>query len=66
MTISPAPYNFNPKPGSDAFARRVKWLLLDGYGVDDIAIKLGCNPAGVRIQVSAFRTAGKLAEWWKK
>lgn len=43
------------------FTRRVMAYLRDGYGVEDIAIMLGCNVAHVRAEVEILRDEGNLA-----
>ena len=53
-----------PKPCSRTWVDRVASLLRDGYGVEDIAIKLQCEPRQVRTQVSLLRGAGLLRKWW--
>lgn len=53
-----------PKPRSRAWVERVGALLRDGYGVEDIAIKLACEARQVRTQIALFRGAGLLRKWW--
>lgn len=40
--------------------------MRDGYGAEDIALRLACHPAVIRREVAALRASGKLAcsEWW--
>jgi len=54
------------KVGSRAWVDRIGALLRDGYGVEDIAIKLACGPHQVRTQVALFRGKGFLKKWWGK
>ncbi|MGL6208922.1 MAG: hypothetical protein ACRC14_03725, partial [Paracoccaceae bacterium] len=56
--------HYLPKPGSLAFTDRVGSWLRDGYGVEDIALKLECSPSDVRKQVALFRGAGLLKKWF--
>lgn len=39
---------------------RVKALIRDGYGVEDIAVKLACDVACVRTEVAILRDMGEL------
>ena len=55
---------YTPKPKSRAWVDRMGALLRDGFGVDDIAIKLQCEARQVRTQVSLFRGDGLLRKWW--
>lgn len=43
-----------------AFVRTTKDLLLQGYGVEDIAIRIGCAVDEVRRLVKALRATGEL------
>lgn len=38
--------------------------LLDGFGVEDIAVWLSCTPGAVRKYVSALRKSGRFQQWW--
>ncbi|MGC0225168.1 hypothetical protein [Pseudooceanicola nitratireducens] len=40
--------------------RRVKILLKDGFGVEDIALKTGCTFDTVRSEVAILRASGSL------
>jgi hypothetical protein len=40
---------------------RVRGLLRDGYGVEDIAVRLKCDVADVRAEVAILRADGQLA-----
>jgi hypothetical protein len=62
----PAPYTHIPKPGSPGWVNRVGALLRDGYGADDISIRLACDAALVRKQITLFREAEMLAKWFTK
>ncbi len=55
-----------PAPFTAVWRSHVANALRDGYGAEDIAIRLACTPAVVRREVSALRASGKLAcaEWW--
>lgn len=44
----------------------VAMKLIHGYGVEDIAIWLGCHLSRVRAEVARLRSAGRLAAWWGK
>lgn len=41
---------------------RVRGLLREGYGVEDIAILLDCHVNSVRIEVEILRATGELRE----
>jgi len=43
---------------------QVKARVLDGYGVEDIAIWLNCHPGYVVAEVERLRRSGVLALWW--
>jgi hypothetical protein len=64
MTREPAPYAYVPKPRSTTWINAIGVLLRDGWGVEDIAIKLDCQPDQIRKQVALFRDAGLLQKWW--
>ena len=49
-----------------AWREQVKHRLLDGYGVEDIAIWLGCHRSHVKAEVGRLRRNGDLAKWWGK
>jgi hypothetical protein len=55
-----------PKVRSRAWVDYVGALIRDGYGVEDIALKLACEARQVRTQVALFRGAGLLAKWFSK
>lgn len=44
----------------ETFTRRVHSYLRDSYGVEDIAIMLGCNVDHVRAEVEILRAEGRL------
>lgn len=48
------------------FPKHVADLLREGFGADDIAIKLDCPPDRVRTMIRIFREEGLLARWWPK
>lgn len=50
--------------GTPVWREFVEHRLQDGYGVDDIAIWLGCHVDHVRNHVHALRKSGVLAKWW--
>lgn len=64
--MTSAPYIYTPKPGSRAWVARVGALLRDGFGVEDIAIKLACKPDQVRKMVNVFRREGLMVKWFRK
>lgn len=39
---------------------RVRALIREGYGVEDIAVKLGCDVACVRTEIEILRQSGDL------
>lgn len=41
---------------------RVREYLRQGFGVEDIALKLGCAPDDVRREISILRQEGRLAK----
>lgn len=43
-----------------------KYMLQDGYGVEDISVIFGIDVAEVRRLVSAMRGSGMLAKMFKK
>lgn len=45
---------------AEHFTIRVHGYLRDGYGVEDIAIMLGCDVAHVRAEVEILRAEGRL------
>lgn len=47
-----------------AWREQVKHRLLDGYGVEDIALWLGCHLSHVQAEVSRLRRRGDLKRWW--
>lgn len=47
-----------------AWREQVKHRLIDGYGVEDIAIWLGCHVSHVQAEVARLRRRGDLARWW--
>jgi hypothetical protein len=50
--------------GSKEWCQQVDGKLLDGYGVEDIALWVNCHASRVRAYVTALRKHGKLAIWW--
>lgn len=50
--------------GHAAWCEQVKHKLLDGYGVEDIAIWLDCHVSHVRTEVQRLRASGDLQKWW--
>lgn len=53
-----------PKPLRVSEAARARSMLLDGLGVEDIAVKLRVSPTRVRAYVCGLRADGTLASWW--
>lgn len=47
-----------------AWREQVKHRLLDGYGVEDISIWLGCHISHVQAEVARLRRRGDLKRWW--
>lgn len=47
-----------------AWREQVKHRLIDGYGVEDIALWLGCHISHVQAEVARLRRRGDLARWW--
>lgn len=43
---------------------QIKHMLLQGFGAEDIAIRLGDHPRYVRDEVKALRAAGVFEKWW--
>lgn len=41
-------------------------LLRDGFGVEDIALKVGVNPRFVRSHIEAMRKTGALYDMYKQ
>lgn len=56
------------KPGTDnsVWIARVRSLLRDGYGVEDIALRLKCSADDVRREVQILRDAGVLKDLFRK
>ena len=46
---------------NDAWQTVVRRLLREGYGVEDVAIKLRCDVDDVRREVAILRASGDLA-----
>ena len=46
--------------GNSNWQTRVRSLLIDGFGVEDIAVKLGAQVADVRLEVQIMREDGTL------
>lgn len=47
---------------SDGWQSRVASLLRDGFGVEDIAIRMKCSTADVRREVEILRSEGRLRD----
>ncbi len=47
-----------------AWREQIKHRLIDGYGVEDIAIWMGCHVSHVQAEVARLRRRGDLARWW--
>lgn len=47
---------------SDGWQRRVADLLREGFGVEDIAIRMKCSTADVRREVEILRNEGRLRD----
>ncbi len=47
---------------SDGWQSRVASLLRDGFGVEDIAIRMKCSTADVRREVEILRNEGRLRD----
>jgi len=47
---------------NDVWIARVRTLLAEGYGVEDIALKLRCDPDAVRNEIRILRASGELEE----
>lgn len=41
---------------------RVRHMLGAGFGVEDIAIRLGCSADSVRLEIKIYRTQGTLID----
>lgn len=52
------------KVGSPIWRNRVKFNLISGFGVEDIALKLKCDVEDVRQEMRALRHHGCFAKWW--
>lgn len=52
--------------GNDYWIARVRLLLQEGYGVEDIALKLRCGVQSVRDEVGILRAMGALKGLWNK
>ena len=49
---------------SRAWRDQVAMKLLDGYGVEDIAVMFGCHLSHVQAEVQRLREVGRLKAWW--
>lgn len=49
---------------SRAWRDQVAMKLLDGYGVEDIALWLKCHVSHVQAEVKRLREVGALQAWW--
>lgn len=47
---------------NEQWQHRVRAMLKEGYGVEDIALELDCSVAMVRDEVKAIREAGELTD----
>ena len=45
---------------------RVRSKLLEGFGVEDIAIAIDCHRTHVQAYVNDLREDGQLDKWWGK
>ena len=45
---------------NDHWQNDVRWLLHEGYGVEDIALELDCTVEAVRLEVRILRESGEL------
>jgi hypothetical protein len=52
--------------GEREWCEQVKHKLLDGYGIEDIALWLRCHRSHVSAEVKRLRERGDLAKWWRK
>lgn len=52
--------------GDTAWQEQVKHKLLDGFGIDDIALWLDCHRSHVSAEVRQLRERGDLAKWFSK
>lgn len=53
-----------PTPGTDHWLDLVDSRLLDGFGVEDIAIWLNFSPGRIRRHVQSLRRTGAFDCWW--
>lgn len=55
-----------PSPFSAVWRSMVANGIRDGWGVEDLALRLACGPSVIRREVRALRDQGLLAsgEWW--
>lgn len=54
----------NLEIGSSRWQEQVKHGLLDGFGIEDIALRLKCHRHHVATEVKRLRAKGDLAKWW--
>lgn len=54
----------NLEIGSSRWQEQVKHGLLDGFGIEDIALRLHCHRSHVAAEVKRLRAKGDLAKWW--
>lgn len=47
--------------GGPVWMNKIRTLLAEGYGVEDIGVIVGCHPDSVRKRVREFRESGELA-----
>ncbi|WP_424967314.1 hypothetical protein [Dinoroseobacter sp. S375] len=52
--------------GSQEWRDLVENRLLEGYGVEDIALWLDTPLRAVRSHVATLRASGALQKWWRK
>ena len=55
-----------PAISSKIWKDYVSGLILDGYGVEDIALRLDCHVSHVREYVSELRRNGMLKKWFSR
>jgi len=60
------PPSLRMDPGSGPWRDHVNGRLLDGYGVEDIAIALDCHADAVRRHVRELRRRGTLKVWFRR
>lgn len=58
----PKAWSLPKKPRGDRWFARVEKMLWQGYGVEDIAIRLRCEIEDVRRHVATLRKSARLAK----